>query len=206
MEGDTGHPVFETIYGRIAINICYGRHHPLNWAAFGLNGAEVVFNPCATVGGLSEPLWPLEARNAAVANSYFVAGINRVGTETFPNAFTSGDGRPAHRDFGHFYGSSYVAGPDGARTPGLSRGRDGLLLADVDLNQCRQVRDSWGFRMTARYSVYSALLARYCRPDFSPQVVRDPAMVAVADGGEGRDVKGKEGKEGEMAEVLERAL
>lgn len=31
MEGDTGHPVFETAFGRIAINICYGRHHPMNW-------------------------------------------------------------------------------------------------------------------------------------------------------------------------------
>lgn len=38
--------------GRIAINICYGRHHPLNWCAYGLNGAEIVFNPSATVGAL----------------------------------------------------------------------------------------------------------------------------------------------------------
>ena len=62
MEGDDGHPVFDTIYGKIAINICYGRHHPLNWMMFGLNGAEIVFNPSATVGSLSEPLWPIEAR------------------------------------------------------------------------------------------------------------------------------------------------
>lgn len=96
MEGNTGHPVFETVFGKIAINICYGRHHPLNWAAFGMNGAEIVFNPSATVGSLSEPMWPIEARNAAIANSFYVAGINRIGTETFPNAFTSGDCKPAH--------------------------------------------------------------------------------------------------------------
>lgn len=60
MEGKTGHPVFETAYGKIAINICYGRHHPLNWLGFGLNGAEIVFNPSATVGELSEPMWPIE--------------------------------------------------------------------------------------------------------------------------------------------------
>ena len=41
MEGNTGHPVFETCFGRIAINICYGRHHPQNWMMFGINGAEV---------------------------------------------------------------------------------------------------------------------------------------------------------------------
>lgn len=97
MEGNTGHPVFETAFGRIAINICYGRHHPLNWMAFGLMGAEIVFNPSATVGALSEPLWPLEARTAAIANTYFVGAINRVGTEHFPNEFTSGDGQPAHK-------------------------------------------------------------------------------------------------------------
>ena len=160
-----------------------------------------MFNPSATVGELSEPMWNVEARNAAIANSYFVGAINRVGTEHFPNAFTSGDGQPAHRvqplihailasvslisfylwplclqlsfydtvcsasrpllpvsgsslhadapsdstsnsaqDFGHFYGSSYVAAPDASRTPGLSRCRDGLMVADLDLNLCRQVQ------------------------------------------------------------------
>lgn len=69
------------------------------------------------VANYSEPMWPIEARNAAIANSYFACAINRVGTEVFPNEFTSADGRPAHRDFGHFYGSSYVAAPDGSRTP-----------------------------------------------------------------------------------------
>lgn len=48
--GNLGHPVFETEFGRIGINICYGRHHPLNWMMFGINGAEIVFNPSATVG------------------------------------------------------------------------------------------------------------------------------------------------------------
>lgn len=42
----------QTKYGRIAINICYGRHHPQNWMMYGLNGAEIVFNPSATVGSL----------------------------------------------------------------------------------------------------------------------------------------------------------
>ena len=124
---------------QIAVNICYGRHHPLNWMAFALNGAEIIFNPSATVGALSEPLWPIEARNAAIANSCFTAAINRVGTEIFPNAFTSGDGKAAHNDFGHFYGSSYVAAPDGSRTPSLARNQDGLLLCDCDLNLCQQV-------------------------------------------------------------------
>lgn len=102
---------------------------------YALNGAEIIFNPSATVGALrcgaaydllfsqnailifSEPLWGIEARNAAIANHCFTVAINRVGTEQFPNEFTSGNGKPAHKDFGHFYGSSYVAAPDGSRTP-----------------------------------------------------------------------------------------
>ncbi|XP_066390798.1 beta-ureidopropionase-like [Miscanthus floridulus] len=176
MEGNTGHPVFETAYGKIGVNICYGRHHPLNWLAFGLNGAEIVFNPSATVGELSEPMWPIEARNAAIANSYFVGSINRVGTEVFPNPFTSGDGKPQHADFGHFYGSSHFSAPDASCTPSLSRYRDGLIISDMDLNLCRQIKDKWAFRMTARYEMYASLLSEYLKPDFKPQVIVDPLI------------------------------
>ena len=176
MEGDTGHPVFDTAFGKVAINICYGRHHTLNWMAFGLNGAEMVFNPSATVGALSEPMWAIEARNAAIANSYFVGCNNRVGTEVFPNEFTSGNALPAHKDFGHFYGSSYIALPDASRTQGLSRTRDGVNIAEVDLNLCQQIKDSWVLQMTARYPMYADFLTRYIQPDFEPQVIKDPAL------------------------------
>lgn len=178
LEGDTGHPVFETAFGRVGINICYGRHHPLNWMMFGLNGAEIVFNPCATVGALSEPLWGIEGRNASIANTYFVGCCNRVGTEVFPNPFTSGDGKAAHADFGHFYGSSYIANPDGSRTPGLSRVRDGIVVNEVDLNLCQLVKDRWMFQSTARYPMYAEGLAKYTRLDFVPQRITDPSIAA----------------------------
>ncbi|XP_031552475.1 beta-ureidopropionase-like [Actinia tenebrosa] len=171
MEGNMGHPVFQTQFGRIGISICYSRHHPLNWLMFGINGAEIVFNPSATVGALSEPMWPIEARNAAIANSYFTVAINRVGTESFEHEFTSGDGKPAHKDFGEFYGSSYVAAPDGSRTPGLSRTRDGLLVTEVDLNLCRQIKDKWGFPMTSRLDMYANLLTDAVQHDYKPLVV-----------------------------------
>ncbi|XP_018412892.1 PREDICTED: beta-ureidopropionase isoform X3 [Nanorana parkeri] len=147
MEGNTGHRVFQTAFGRIAVNICYGRHHPLNWLMYSINGAEIIFNPSATIGELSESLWPIEARNAAIANHCFTCAINRVGTEHFENEFTSGDGKKAHHDFGHFYGSSYVSAPDGSRTPGLGRVNEGLLIAEMDLNLCRQTCDKWNFKI-----------------------------------------------------------
>ncbi|XP_040272350.1 beta-ureidopropionase [Bufo bufo] len=173
MEGNTGHRVFQTAYGKIAVNICYGRHHPLNWLMYSMNGAEIIFNPSATVGELSESLWPIEARNAAIANHCFTCPINRVGNEHFENEFTSGDGKKAHNDFGYFYGSSYVAAPDGSRTPGLSRICDGLLIAEMDLNLCRQTNDKWNFKMTGRHEMYAAELTEAVRPDFQPNIIRE---------------------------------
>ncbi|XP_075216209.1 beta-ureidopropionase pyd3 [Lycorma delicatula] len=170
-EGNTGHPVFQTRYGKIGVNICYGRHHPLNWLMFGINGAEIVFNPSATVGDLSEPLWGIEARNAAIANCYFTCAINRVGTEEFPNEFTSGDGKPAHKEFGEFYGSSYVAAPDGSRSSSLSRNKEGLLVAELDLNLCRQVKDVWCFQMTQRLPLYAESLTKAVDINYKPQII-----------------------------------
>ncbi|KAM1030499.1 hypothetical protein ACFX2C_034402 [Malus domestica] len=135
-------------------------HHSLNCLAFGLSGAEIVLNPSTTVSELSEPMWPIEACNAAIANSYFVGSINHVGTEVFPNPFTFGDGKPEHIDLGHFYGCSHVSASDASYTPSLSRHRDGLLISDMDLNLCRQIKTN--------------LLARYLKLDFEPQVISDP--------------------------------
>ncbi|XP_049721369.1 beta-ureidopropionase isoform X1 [Elephas maximus indicus] len=178
MEGNLGHPVFQTQFGRIAVNICYGRHHPLNWLMYSVNGAEIIFNPSATIGTLSESLWPIEARNAAIANHCFTCAINRVGEEHFPNEFTSGDGKKAHQDFGYFYGSSYVAAPDSSRTPGLSRNRDGLLVAELDLNLCRQMNDTWNFKMTGRYEMYARELTAAVKPNYSPNIVQELLTVS----------------------------
>jgi len=172
MESDLGHPVFVTEFGKIAINICYGRHHPMNWLMYKINGAEIVFNPSATVDSLSETMWPIEARCAAIANSYFTCAINRVGTEEFPNEFTSGDAKPAHKSFGHFYGSSYIAAPDGRRTPSLSRIKEGLLIGEIDLNLCRQASDKFGFQMTSRLPFYAKKLTEATSEQFRPQQIK----------------------------------
>ncbi|CAB1319617.1 unnamed protein product, partial [Coregonus sp. 'balchen'] len=60
----------------------------------------------------------------------------------FNNEFPSGNGK---KDFGHFYGSSYVAAPDGNRSPGLSRTCDGLLVTEMDLNLTQQISDKFSF-------------------------------------------------------------
>ena len=102
--GNTGYPVFQTAVGKIGVYICYDRHFPEGARILGLNGAEIVFNPSATVAGLSEYLWKLEQPAHAVANGYFVGAINRVGTE-------------APWNIGEFYGQSYFCDPAGASSP-----------------------------------------------------------------------------------------
>jgi len=96
--GNLGYPVFDTAFARVGVYICYDRHFPEGARALGLNGAEIVFNPSATVAGLSEYLWRIEQPAHAVANGYFVGAINRVGHEM-------------PWDIGEFYGQSYFCDP-----------------------------------------------------------------------------------------------
>src|SRR5438132_845813 len=80
--GNLGYPVFKLQSGvTIGVYICYDRHFPEGARMLGLHGAEIVFNPSATVAGLSQYLWKLEQPAHAVANGYFMGCINRVGTD-----------------------------------------------------------------------------------------------------------------------------
>jgi beta-ureidopropionase len=76
--GNLGYPVFQTRYARVGVYICYDRHFPDGARCLGLNGAEIVYNPSATVAGLSQYLWQLEQPAHAAANGYFMGCINRV--------------------------------------------------------------------------------------------------------------------------------
>src|ERR1700730_9677820 len=97
--GNLGYPVFDTRVGRIGIFICYDRHFPEPARILGLKGAEITFNPSATVESLSRHLWQLEQPAHAVANGFFVGAVNRVGEELVKGA--------------RFYGSSYFCDPRG---------------------------------------------------------------------------------------------
>jgi len=97
-----------------------------------------------------------------------------VGTETFPREFSRGDETEstAKKEIGFFYGSSYVAAPDGSRTPGLGRVRDGILLTEVDLNLCQQAEERWDLRASQRLELYAESLARACKLEFKPEIVQ----------------------------------
>lgn len=123
---------------------------------YGLNGAEIVFNPSATVGALSEPMWGIEGRCASIAWGYFTGNINRVGTEHFPNEFTSANGKPAHKDFGHFYGSRYfLTLLSRAKTVSLAMLE---LLTRPELQDFPELKkDSWFPKLISTTSAKSAI-------------------------------------------------
>jgi N-carbamoylputrescine amidase len=143
--GNLGYPVFKTKYADIGVYICYDRHFPEGARELGLNGAEIVFNPSATVAGLSEYLWKLEQPAHAVANAYFVGAINRVGTE-------------APWNIGEFYGQSYFCNPRGQIIAQGSRDKTELITADLDLDQIREVRNVWQFYRDRRPETYEGLV------------------------------------------------
>ena len=144
--GNLGFPAFETAYARIGVYICYDRHFPEGARALGLNGAEIVFNPSATVAGLSEYLWKLEQPAHAVANGYFVGAINRVGHEL-------------PWDIGEFYGQSYFCDPRGQIIAQAPRDEDALVVADLNLDMIREVRNTWQFFRDRRPESYGQLVA-----------------------------------------------
>ena len=143
--GNLGYPVFDTAYARVGVYICYDRHFPEGARALGLNGAEIVFNPSATVAGLSEYLWKLEQPAHAVANAYFLGAINRVGVE-------------APWNIGEFYGQSYFCDPRGQMLAVGSRDQSELIVADLDLEQIREVRNIWAFYRDRRPDSYGDLV------------------------------------------------
>ncbi len=142
--GNLGYPVFDLGFAKIGLYICYDRHFPEGARALGLNGAEIVFNPSATVAGLSEHLWKIEQPAHAVANGYFVGAINRVGTEEPWN-------------IGEFYGSSYFCDPRGQIIAQASRDRDEVLTTDLDLDMIAEVRNTWQFYRDRRPDTYQEL-------------------------------------------------
>ena len=143
--GDMGYPVFQTQYAKVGVYICYDRHFPDGARCLGLNGAEIVFNPSATVAGLSEYLWKLEQPAHAVANGYFIAAINRVGRE-------------APWDIGEFYGQSYFCNPKGQIIAEGTKDQDELIVADLDLDMIKEVRDTWQFYRDRRPETYHQLI------------------------------------------------
>ncbi|MFI5266532.1 MAG: nitrilase-related carbon-nitrogen hydrolase [Chloroflexota bacterium] len=142
--GNLGYPVFQTDFGKIGVYACYDRHFPEGARMLGLHGAEIVFIPSATARGWSDHLWFIEQRAHAIANGYFVGTINRVGIE--PELGPQ-----------EYYGSSYFCDPRGQILAQAGDKEDEVLVAELDLDQIREVRNAWQFYRDRRPDLYGEL-------------------------------------------------
>ncbi len=139
--GDGGYPVFRTRYATIGVYLCYDRHFPEVPRALALGGAEIAFNPSATVAGFAERLWKLEQPAQAVANGIFIGAVNRVGVQ---RAW----------DMGRYFGTSYLVDPRGRILAEGSADRDELVVADLDLRLVEEARHDWPFLRDRRPETY----------------------------------------------------
>ena len=122
--GNLGYPVFDVGVARIGVYICYDRHFPEGARALGLNGAEIVFNPSATVAGLSEHLWKLEQPAHAAAIGFDFAQL--VALEQAQSRHTVRISPfPQRREAGKFFG----IGRDNELAANFVR--DAMLLAEA---------------------------------------------------------------------------
>jgi len=143
--GNLGFPVFDLGFCKLGVYLCYDRHFPEGARVMGLNGAEIVFNPSAVIAGPNDFLWKIEPPALAVANGYFVAAINRVGTE-------------APWNLGQFFGQSYFCNPRGKTLAEGARYQDQIVTADLDLDLIAEVHQAWPFYRDRRPDLYGDLV------------------------------------------------
>lgn len=143
--GNLGFPAFDTPWGlKIGILICFDRHFPEAARALALHGADIVFVPTATASR-TEYLWELELRGHAVANMYYVGGVNRVGKDIGGSELD-------------FYGRSMFVDPRGQIISQAGRESDEIIFADVDLSVIPELRNDWGFFRDRRPDAYGSLI------------------------------------------------
>jgi N-carbamoylputrescine amidase len=143
--GDLGFPTFETPFARIGILICYDRHFPEAARVLGLGGAEIVFVPTATTR-MARYLWDVELRAHAIANVYYVCGVNKVGVDA------GGSARDHH-------GASLIVSPRGEILAQASDTREDMAIADVDLAAIPELRALWGYYRDRRPDLYGPVVA-----------------------------------------------
>jgi N-carbamoylputrescine amidase len=140
--GNLGFPVFRTRYATIGVQTCWDNFFPEGARALALKDAQIVFCPtaCSTLGGVAK--WERAIVGHAVYNCLFAVRVNRVGTE---GTMT-------------FYGKSFCVDPNGDFVTEPAGAEEGVILADLDLDRVKLVRDDWTHLRDRRPGIYRDLL------------------------------------------------
>ena len=148
--GNTGFKVWATRFGRLGVGICWDQWYPECARAMMLLGADLLFYPTAIGTEPETPdldtkdLWQRAMIGHAVSNVAPVVAANRIGTEGGQT----------------FYGHSFIASHRGDKVAELGRQDTGVITADLDLEEIRRNRASFGFFRDRRPDLYGSLTER----------------------------------------------
>jgi N-carbamoylputrescine amidase len=158
--GDKGFQVFRTKYGHIGALICWDQWYPEGARLTSLLGAEILFYPTAIgwlphekaqYGARQRDAWQTVQRGHAIANGVYVAAVNRVGLEK-PSADAAGL---------EFWGSSFIADPQGVILAQASLDKEEILMAEIDLAHMEEIRRNWPFLRDRRIDAYGGITERF---------------------------------------------
>lgn len=159
--GDLGFMPIDTSVGRLGVMVCWDQWYPEAARLMALRGAEILIYPTAIGYESSDPedeqerqreAWTTVQRGHAVANGLPVVAVNRVGFEPDSSGQTKGI---------QFWGSSFVAGPQGELYCRASDKDEERLVVEVDLAHGEQVRRWWPFLRDRRIDAYGEILNRF---------------------------------------------
>jgi len=159
--GDLGFTPVDTSAGRLGVLVCWDQWYPEAARLMALAGAEILIYPTAIGWDPLDPddeqarqreAWLTVQRGHGVANGLPVVAVNRVGFEPSP-------ADPSHGQ--RFWGSSFVAGPQGEIISLLSVDREETQVIEIDRSRSERVRRIWPFFRDRRIDAYQELLCRY---------------------------------------------
>ncbi len=159
--GDLGFEPIDTSVGRLGVLVCWDQWYPEAARLMALRGAEILIYPTAIGWESSDTAeeqerqreaWTTVQRGHAVANGLPVVTVNRVGHEPDPSGATGGI---------LFWGSSFVAGPQGEFLYRASTDKEEAVVVEVDMKRCEQVRRWWPFLRDRRIDAYGGLTRRF---------------------------------------------
>lgn len=136
-------PVFSTAYGKIGVQISWDNLYPEGTRILALKGAEIVFAP-TSCAFKTQHIWQTAISGNAIANGLYIMRVNRVGSE----------------DFQDFYGMSFCVNPEGEIVAGPAGIHDGIVLAEVDLEYEKKIRETWPLIKRRVPEMYTELLNR----------------------------------------------
>ncbi|HBX88177.1 MAG TPA: acyltransferase [Marinilabiliaceae bacterium] len=159
--GDLGFEPINTSIGRLGVLVCWDQWYPEAARLMALAGADILIYPTA-IGWEStdaddekkrqQDAWIISQRGHAVANGLPLISVNRVGYEADPSGQTGGI---------HFWGNSFVAGPQGEILAEAGMAADENLLVEIDLKRSESVRRIWPFLRDRRIDAYGNIVKRF---------------------------------------------